>query len=45
MAIAQALEQLRVNVAMRERETGRLQAHLLKAVAPAPAVSGADNKK
>ena len=45
MAIAQALEQLRVNVAMRERETGRLQAHLVKAVAPAPAASGADDKK
>ncbi|MBS2005536.1 MAG: M1 family metallopeptidase [Cyanobacteria bacterium SZAS TMP-1] len=43
MATAQALEQLRINVAMRERETGRLQAHLLKAVAPAavPVAAGA----
>ncbi len=30
MATAQALEQLRINVAMRERETGRLQSHLCK---------------
>jgi puromycin-sensitive aminopeptidase len=42
MATAQALEQLRINVAMRERETGRLQSHLLPAQpAPAPVASGA----
>jgi puromycin-sensitive aminopeptidase len=33
MATAQALEQLRINVAMREREVGRLQAHLISASA------------
>jgi puromycin-sensitive aminopeptidase len=46
MATAQALEQLRINVAMRERETGRLQSHLVpvKATAPTPVASGADKK-
>jgi len=37
MATAQALEQLRINVAMRERETARLQTHLVPVKAQAPA--------
>jgi puromycin-sensitive aminopeptidase len=42
MATAQALEQLRINVAMRERETGRLQTHLVpvKAAAATPVAAG-----
>jgi puromycin-sensitive aminopeptidase len=39
MATAQALEQLRINVAMRERETGRLQTHLCKDAVKAQAAT------
>jgi puromycin-sensitive aminopeptidase len=39
MAVAQALEQLRVNVAMRERESGRLQVYLCGAATAAPVAS------
>ncbi len=41
MAVAQALEQLRINVLMRERETAGLQKHLI--AAPANTAGGADS--
>jgi len=40
MAVAQALEQLRINVLMRERETAGLQKHLLAATATGAATDG-----
>jgi puromycin-sensitive aminopeptidase len=43
MAVAQALEQLRINVLMRERETAGLQKHLI--AAPAAATAKADEKQ
>jgi hypothetical protein len=44
MAIAQALEQLRINVLLRERETAPLQKHLVAASAGAATSSGAAQK-
>lgn len=44
MAVAQALEQLRINVLMRERETAGLQKHLIAAPAAASAAK-ADEKQ
>ncbi len=44
MAVAQALEQLRINVLMRERETAGLQKHLIAAPAAA-STAKADEKQ
>jgi puromycin-sensitive aminopeptidase len=45
MAVAQALEQLRINVLMRERETAGLQKHLLAATATGAATAGKPDGK
>jgi puromycin-sensitive aminopeptidase len=45
MAVAQALEQLRINVLMRERETAGLQKHLLAATANGAATAGKTDGK
>lgn len=45
MAVAQALEQLRINVLMRERETAGLQKHLLTATATGAATAGKPDGK